>query len=357
MIVYALFGPSNSGRLAFAQRTWLRNKSYVFVPDKPSDQWSRLYHPLPTSWTNARFRTDANMLWAIFEANRTFASKFDWIFVGDDDTIPFETTVTEYSRAYDASKPVALGVTVVNVTRRHRILPKLQCLPSTPTCAMSDDITAGKHCCTCPVIHKNDEWIYDASGRGFYHPTNVQMYGGTGIMLSRGILDNISQQEWKMCAQRLVCGPGDYRVMTCLQNLLTDLKVVHINRNAKFTRRAIQGSKTARCKQNSLLGNIYVNTFWSTMYKDPVNGPLIFKHLKRECPWSIHKLSRECENDVMRQAAHCFGHEYETLPSRKMCWNWIEKTERKRLGQMFGLTNHSSFDLDWMYAKSQNCTM
>ena len=47
----------------------------------------------------------------------------------------------------------------------------------------------------------------------------MQLWTGSGVLLSAGLLDSIPSSDWADCAARLRCGPSDFRVATCVQNL------------------------------------------------------------------------------------------------------------------------------------------
>lgn len=75
------------------------------------------------------------------------------------------------------------------------------------------------------------------------------LYGGTGLLLSRGLLNAIPAKEWMRCARRLVCGAGAHRLLTCVTNLLPAVCVVRMTENEAFMRAALDKPGNPRTTQ------------------------------------------------------------------------------------------------------------
>ena len=74
------------------------------------------------------------------------------------------------------------------------------------------------------------------------------------MLLSRGLIDAISRDDWRACAQRLVCGSGDWRLHACLQ-ALSPAMIVFVADNRRFAKRTnLQGWDFAN------------NVLWSTLH-------------------------------------------------------------------------------------------
>mmetsp|Transcript_36947 Transcript_36947/g.119262 ORF Transcript_36947/g.119262 Transcript_36947/m.119262 type:complete len:288 (-) Transcript_36947:151-1014(-) len=75
--------------------------------------------------------------------------------------------------------------------------------------------------CFCPVSSAGEgRYRLDLeNGSATLLPAVAFPYGGSGVLLSAGLLDSIPSSDWADCAARLRCGPSDFRVATCVQNL------------------------------------------------------------------------------------------------------------------------------------------
>ena len=73
--------------------------------------------------------------------------------------------------------------------------------------------TLTHHCSTHPVDRA------PCVSQATLTPATYYPYGGTGMLLSAGLLRVIPEQSWADCADRLVCGSSDFRVATCVRHL------------------------------------------------------------------------------------------------------------------------------------------
>jgi hypothetical protein len=296
------------------------------------------------------------MLWSTHAANATFHDA-RWIFVGDADTLPFERSIIEVTSRYDWREPIIIGRPNRWDGDSDQLLATggEPCTPETPLCETLDDIRAVADraaCCFCPVVKRAGEWEVDpsrprgagstlGSGALSFRAPRAALYGGTGIVLSRGLLDTIPSSEWAQCAWQLQCGSGDHRLFTCIANLLPAVCLVRMTHNERFMRAALD-----RPDEPALEDNVYQNTLWSTMQADPLRGPRIIRHFSNasaqpRCPWSMHKLDRECLPGVIRVSHHCHGEG--RMPRRgpsdeatQPCWHKEDAAERKRLARRYG---------------------
>ena len=163
----------------------------------------------------------------------------------------------------------------------------------------------------CAVTARTDgTFVLDANGTAFYRPVAKvhRPYGGTGILLSKGLLDAISSDSWELCARRLVCGSADFRLETCIVNLLDSVEFVSVDSNHKFLRAAFAADPTARDFPKGPL-DVYFNAFWSLLHKDPIAKAAIMSLLQSNtsCPWSMHKLHPTRAELVYSVARHCLA--------------------------------------------------
>lgn len=370
-IAYALYGRAHSERLQAWNKTWLEGKPYVFVPDAPSGPFARLFRPAhrpADKGTTALFRfpTDANMLWAAFAANQSFPDA-SWVFVVDDDTMPFEHTLRSVARRFDASQSVAIGWTKsakqVLVTSR----PHNSCVATSRMCKDHGEYgNDDPGCCICPVVETSQQaWRFDSvNGRAHYRTPSVPpFYGGTGILLSRGLLDAIPSHAWALCAERLVCGPSDLRLSTCIANLAPTVCWVPVRENALFMSSALDKPDDPEAGSN-----IWINELWSSMSADPLRGPRILERFRNgsaalRCPWSMHKLDLTCVPAVFHASQHC--HTLRRIPSARPhemekaappCWIDEERRERHRLRREFGWKDASTAPFEELFAREQRVT-
>jgi len=183
--------------------------------------------------------------------------------------------------------------------------------------SMSTSAQRDGGCCACPVrkgARARGEWLLvddsDPTGAAYYSAPDGFFYGGTGVLLSRGLLDSISASEWQLCARRLVCGSSDWRLHTCLLNLArTRVQLVRSTANHDFWASALAGYRLGAAAFNQ---QVQTNAIFSTLHMD---GDLSLHVLHRlasglatpRCPWIMHKLRMECVLPVYRASAPCLG--------------------------------------------------
>ena len=181
----------------------------------------------------------------------------------DSDTFVFEDAVRERVRKLNPSTPAAVGLWLRNRRAsiylsddldpnghaaplyalrgsvRGRVRGSVRstapdaCTASTPVCRRENgdgnfEPNTPRGCCMCPVVQgagSGGDWA-DAGGESegatfafnrshgqtYYRPPLDFGHGGIGVLLSRGLLDSIPAQAWRLCARRLVCGSSDLRL-------------------------------------------------------------------------------------------------------------------------------------------------
>ena len=313
-IVYALYGPSHGRHLEVWNRTWLSGKKFVYVPDAPKGPFAANFRGVharekrgasnPAS--RYRFISDANMLWAAHIANMTFPTA-RWIMVVDADTFCFDRTLRARTRSLEWRRPIAIGMmggfgkAYGGVVRRSDASCESVCTKENGdgNYELRLQSPAMRGCCMCPVLPAADSFALSPNGTAYYRPPHFDPYGGTGILLSRGLLDAIPSADWALCTRRLVCGSADFRLNTCISNLHNGTRYLHAHENFDFMSAALRDAI-------SPVENIRYNVFWSTIHKDPVRRPMVLDHFRNgSCPWSMHKLQLNLAPQVYDLARHC----------------------------------------------------
>lgn len=244
---------------------WLPSVRHVVYTDKPVHSTRLNVHTFQYRQNNM---TDRNINWmgrtvadrlipfAIYEANLTFYGTFKWLFMVDDDTIFFPKVLQNTLSNVNHKLPLFLGKHVGWLhtscqTAEQRRLNPLSCCrdwkrPCRTRWSPASDCTTpnfGIHAqskevclplrfpkegvpngtcreCFCPVTQRNDgsfrlDWV---KGTASLVPAFGFPYGGVGMILSQGLLRKIPSDKWKGCAEKLQCGPSDFRTATCIQN-------------------------------------------------------------------------------------------------------------------------------------------
>mmetsp|Transcript_62290 Transcript_62290/g.103571 ORF Transcript_62290/g.103571 Transcript_62290/m.103571 type:complete len:354 (+) Transcript_62290:69-1130(+) len=299
-IVFALFGNASLTHLSVWRRTWLRGDvPFVFIPDAPTGPYRAFYKPLQRGHFRhhhmARTRADANMVWAVQVANLTFPNAH-WVFVIDSDAFVFPASVVNATRHYDPTRShlFALGL-IRSPLRNHDTW-------SYCTLERQHKVNGSCYCPVCmqkPVSGMQDKPSYFLDrGRGMAHysPPYSFAFGGTGILLSRGLLDRLPAQAWADCASRLVCGSGDLRLSICVKELQPSVHIKVISANSRFLEAANLSYNEVRA--NALHSNLDTNHHVRERYLQ------LFSE-RRLCPVSIHKLPPHRAELIYAASRHC----------------------------------------------------
>ena len=96
-----------------------------------------------------------------------------------------------------------------------------------------------------------------------------------------------------------MCGSADFRLSAALSNLCNGTRFYAMDESEKFYTAALAPAP-------HVARNVFFNTFWSTIHKDPLRAPLVVAQLARgDCPWSMHKLQLDQLPRVYAAARHC----------------------------------------------------
>ena len=324
-IVFAIYGPADVQQIAAWNRTWLRGRPFVYVPDAPSGPFARNYRPRHAGKNgydySAHTPVDANMVWAVALANSTYP-RTDWVFVVDSDSFVFPRAVERSVRRLNARLPrwyapqrlrrpkpkVVDPLAKLNVDNRY---PCFNCTPDT-SFGTARRPPRPRDCCICPVslrrVDSDDgaepkRYAIDArGGTALYRAAQHSLpYGGTGVLLSRGLLDAIPSAAWTECARRLQCGTSDFRLAVCVWHFLPHLKVTHTHANQHFLdyqSRAYLRAITAAFGKNLPNHDFSPKSPMMVGKMAGSSAPVretVLRMLRAgaPCPWSLHKLPPE----------------------------------------------------------------
>lgn len=170
------------------------------------------------------------LLASISEVSHRHKGEFDWIAIGDDDTVFMYNRAKSFLKHIDHTKPVAIG-SIDGITKEGRAMSGAKCL--TP----SEKDSLSTQCCRdftspCEVpaypdlsdalmdlkdpdyIHSHPmEWVNEYGLNGLFWP-----YGGAGTFLSSGLVEKIGESGWNVCTE--VFGEGydtDIQLAMCLR--------------------------------------------------------------------------------------------------------------------------------------------
>lgn len=260
---------------------WLRDTPHIVYTDQPLSQKHREQlsgvdvrvqrhmdvhvGKRGVGW-QAHRTSDARQNLVVADSNTTAASRASrWTIFIDDDTMVILPRLRAMLSRADHRVPLLLGSAIdvygidlnssghgepvapnrtrllpgasCAMRREHepcylRWMPKSRCTePGNSLVAPSSTIclpgiadgrpTDGCRECFCPVRPAgNGLYQLDfASGRASLTPALTFPYGGYGVIMSRGLLDLMRADAWYECARKLVCGPSDFRIATCVQNI------------------------------------------------------------------------------------------------------------------------------------------
>lgn len=352
---YALFGPSSLVDLSAWLQTWLRGLPFVYVPDEPVGKYRKNYRPIHVGesgrdglWNRV---VDSNMLWAVHIANATFPD-VAWIFVVDSDTFVFPKTVEDYARIYDPSRPVILAWSSPGWTRgfwASKTSTYIDCAnaPTCPNSGKKDGSHPWSHdCCMCPVRRADErDYCFNATspcptnhkgrpripyvldwqnGKAHYAAPPYGLFGGTGILIAKSLLNQISSEDWVKCTEKMVCGPGDARLATCIHNLAS-AQTVHMDHNIHFMKNAnISWSAAYRNEQYTTF-SMPRGSLRPRNQESARSGilQLLQKGKGAICPWALHKLHPRDAELVSNHSKHCisinFSQPLNRTAARKRC--------------------------------------
>lgn len=157
---------------------------------------------------------------AIAEATLRYAGTFDWIALGDDDTVFMYNRAMNFLSNIDHTKPVIFGrVDGLNSTGR----AERACACFSPEMKMAPPYQHGccrdfANPCEVPVFppdsdfRHRDHWS-EYGPNGLYWP-----YGGSGVFLSAGLaVDVVGVDGWALCARMFTRMNTDIQIAQCLK--------------------------------------------------------------------------------------------------------------------------------------------
>lgn len=189
-------------------------------------------HSLAGVWSG-NHDADNRALKQVLLANRTLAGQFDWLVLADFDTCLDLARLAEALAGIDASKKFLLGVPFTPTWCDENQVPgpdkgccagKQRSPEQTPPGLFRD--IRSRQCCSdgsalrgqeCRLRQRtaSERAVPFGTGVGLRRPP-VWYYGGSGGLLSRGLLDGIRPNEWLRCYQDMRAHGGDVRVSSCV---------------------------------------------------------------------------------------------------------------------------------------------
>ena len=180
-----------------SRNTWYKDFPHVVAGSEATQNHVKVYsqRELPYAWsTDHNHDYDPASLQLIRIANSTLV--FDWLFVSDGDTCVDVRRLNHSLSKMNHTAPYFLG---------HPMSPSWKC-------CCSDD------CCELNAHHK--PCIPTKVTRGFfteyYSRPHIWPFGGAGYVLSKVLLNMITEQQWKDCERKLLRNGGDVRVASCI---------------------------------------------------------------------------------------------------------------------------------------------
>ena len=252
---------------------YLGKARHVFASDRLDVDAGIVGFPDDPGEMGVDFRTNGNKylgahrpLAAILFVNDTWGGTFDWILQGDDDT---KFDMGRVARILQATRePRTTPVLGGRIGPRHGdVAPKCRestarrtpavdcCRDLNSSCPVDvegaelrahpgffqikmgnlerlDDCAgagalAHKECCATepspPGERRDAGYLYTlaASARApaTFSVPRSWTYGGTGYVLSGGLLGAIARDDWRWCLDVVICGNADQRIHTCVFNL------------------------------------------------------------------------------------------------------------------------------------------
>lgn len=201
------------------------NKPQIFIASDQDDQ--DVDELIDFKFGEARHH---RLLAAITEAFHRHRGEFDWIAIGDDDTVFMYNRAKSFLKHIDHTQPVAIG-SIDGITKKGHAMSDAKCLiPSEKDSTSTECCRDFTRPCEVPVypdlsdvmmdlkdpdwIHNHpQEWVDEYGLNGLFWP-----YGGAGTFLSSGLVEKIGISGWKVCTE--VFGEGydtDIQLAMCLR--------------------------------------------------------------------------------------------------------------------------------------------
>ena len=259
MVVWSQDSAESLARLRLAERSWLRHAPHIFFSDKNSSRSPRTT-AIPSEGCHvgrqgrdwlAHTPADHKAMHSILLANRSAAGSFRFMVLIDDDTILVLPRLRRLLQRVDHTQPLYMGTRTggrADCPATNDCCPSWQhaCTKPLPVCAGTEPGTrlgAAGNASVCPLTNAGEvveacahcacpvsAHGHDAHGKTVYRldrvrghasiaPMVTYAYGGTGIILSAGLLNRISAGEWESCACKALCGSADFRVGSCVRTL------------------------------------------------------------------------------------------------------------------------------------------
>ena len=219
--VYASFTYKHSyPMLEAGAHTWRKHVKSLFVESGPNGSSEKestdrpaYLNPLDKLWLyadhpaiNVNVPFIPRSLASVRIANKTFSGKYDWLLYSDDEGIFFMDRISRIVEGLDPSVPYYICDNIMD-SCNHYSDGKHVPLGETAYCVLPS-MTAAKHrthseCvrnaavapCTAKAVMAARECHAPGRGQDGWHFCN----GNQGAVISRGLIDSVSEAEWTRC--------------------------------------------------------------------------------------------------------------------------------------------------------------
>ena len=254
-LAVSLIGPTPEG-IEEAYATWLPSETPQLHSGDKDDIDHRIWYverqsELAGGWKKTQSNHDADnrVLKQVSLANRTLTGSFDWLAVGDADTCFDMPRLAALLGHINASRRIMFGVPFSPekcnaratkmggvscctgegrddssmqklLARKHRMKAHLPGNFS-DFCCNEASARRGKECLMLKsrgLRKPPDDWAEMRQGIGTteFAMALAWYHGGSGVLLSRGLINSIRPMEWLECIQRLKSEGGDVRLASCV---------------------------------------------------------------------------------------------------------------------------------------------
>lgn len=186
---------------------------------------------------------DDKFLGAVLLANAT-RHGFQWLVLGDDDTTFYALNMEKALQSYDPSQPHFFAMQVdeklggsKNILFRYK-----DALARCPALGDQSELRFSAYDLSADATESRG----DCNFRSFRDNSWFRWgYGGKGLVLSAGLLDQIPISTWQKCIDRITSFGGDVRVSMCLALLGHKVKLLQGDANKTLSKHKLTEGELA----------------------------------------------------------------------------------------------------------------
>ena len=378
VVVSQVDGSGGHRRLEVAANTWLKDVAHTFL----SDAESQLTRSTRTAHVGTRGEGwvghtpgDHKMLIAASVAAASISangSTLRWAAVIDDDTTLNFPVLIKLLQTANWRAPIIAGSHLTRGSTQGCRRWNATCSLMVPLCAggslraadVPKDCRVGAHrlshspmdgwpsgrgctaTCFCPVSPANaGRYKLDqVNGTARYSPASTIAYGGYGMLLSAGLLRGIGAIGFETCARRLVCGPGDFRVATCVRTMM-HIGVGMMPSKARSSSRLLDGFLRQQCVRNAHNGTCTAANVAALTMHAP--GTLAHRQARRRIVDAVRRTSRNLLYNWPwswhRGSRHSVCVLWEAITGDGACASFIRRQEHQRLQMPYHQSGTSGY--------------